>query len=173
MVAAGYRPAMFAGIFDSFFGVPMHPFAVHAPIVLLPITAIVAIVFAVRADWRTRAAWGMPAAVLVLVGMLVVAKESGESALESGNVFGNVQEHQQLADQTFIVAIVWLVAAVALYARDRQMSSNETTSLSAAVAPSRDPLTLGLSIVTAVIAVVAMVWLIRTGHAGSASRWDV
>ena len=165
---------MIAGIFDNFFGVPMHPFAIHAPIVLLPIAAIVAAVFVVRADWRRRAGWWMPAAVLALVGMLFVAKESGEAVLESGNVFGNVQEHQELADQTFVISIVWLVAAVALFARDLQLGRSDTASLSAAtLAPSRDRIALGLSIVTAIVALVAMVWLIRTGHAGAASRWDL
>ena len=164
---------MIAGIFDEFFGVPTHPLAVHAPIVLLPIAAVVAVVLAVRSDWRARASWGMTAAVLVLVGMLFVAKETGEAALESNNIFGNVDEHQELADQTFVIAIVWLVATAALFVWDRRQQHAVGTDLSAAVAPSRDPIALALSVVTAVIAIVAMIWLIRTGHEGSASRWNI
>ncbi len=74
---------MIAGVFDEVFGVPTHPLAVHAPIVLVPIGAIVAVVLAVRSDWRRRISWGWPAAVFVLVVLLFVAKESGESAVEA------------------------------------------------------------------------------------------
>lgn len=165
---------MFAGLFDEFFGVPTHPFAVHAPIVLLPIAAVVAVVFAVRADWRRRVSWGMTAAVFALAAMLFVAKESGESARDAQNVFGNIDDHQELGDQTFVITLIWFVATAALFVRDRQMRSQEATSLSAgAVAPSKDPVALGLSIVAAVIAIVATIWLIRTGHAGAESRWKI
>jgi uncharacterized membrane protein len=165
---------MFAGLFDEFFGVPTHPFAVHAPIVLLPIAAIVAVVFALRSDWRERASWGMTAGVFALTAMLFVAKESGEAAQNAQNVFGNVDRHSELGDQTFVITLVWLVVTAGLFVRDRQMRSAPATSLSAgAVTPSKDPVALGLSILAAVIAMVAMVWLIRTGHAGAESRWKL
>lgn len=165
---------MIAGIFDEFFGVPTHPLAVHAPIVLLPIVAIVAVVFAVRSDWRQRVSWAMAAAVAALAAMLFVAKESGESALDAQNVFGNVDKHQDLGEQTFIITLIWFVATAALFVRDRQMRGAEARALSAdVVAPSKDPVALGLSIVAAIIAIVATIWLIRTGHAGAESRWKL
>jgi hypothetical protein len=165
---------MFAGIFDEFFGVPTHPFAVHAPIVLLPIASVVAIVFSLRSDWRQRASWGMTAAVFALAGMLFVAKESGEAARDAQNVFGNIDEHQELGEQTFVIALVWFVATAALYVRDRQLRTAEARALSAdAVVPGKDPVALGLSIVVAIIAIVATVWLVRTGHAGAESRWKI
>ena len=74
---------MFAGVFDEFFGLPTHPLAVHAPVVLIPIVAIAAIVFAARPSWRARAWWVMAPLVLFNVVMLFVAKESGESLLEA------------------------------------------------------------------------------------------
>jgi preprotein translocase subunit SecG len=161
-----------AGLFDEFFGVPTHPFAVHAPIVLLPIAAVATVVLTVRSDWRRRIWWAMPATVLVLFAMLFVAKESGEAVLDSQNVFGNVDRHQELGEQTVIIAFVWLVGSIALAVRDRQTMS--TKALSSDVAsPPRDAIALGLGIVVALIAVVATIWLIRTGHAGAESRWVI
>ena len=88
---------MFAGVFDEFFGVPTHPLAVHAPVVLVPIAAVAAVVLAIKSDWRARVGWLMPAAVFALVAMLFVAKESGESAKENdANVFGDIAEHEDL-----------------------------------------------------------------------------
>lgn len=165
---------MIAGIFDEFFGVPTHPFAVHAPIVLLPIAAIVAVVFALRSDWRQRASWGMAVAVAAIAAMLFVAKESGEAALDAQNVFGNVDNHKELGEQTFIITLVWFVLTAGLFVRDRQLRGAQAKALSAdVVAPSKDPVALGLSIVVALISIVATIWLIRTGHAGAESRWKL
>ena len=86
---------MIAGVFDEVFGVPTHPLAVHAPVVLVPIGAVVAVVLAVRSDWRRRISWGWPVAVFILVVLLFIAKESGESAAEAENVFGDISEHQE------------------------------------------------------------------------------
>jgi len=164
---------MFAGILDEFLGVPTHPLAVHAPLVLIPIAAVVAVVFAFRADWRRRVGWFAPATVFVLVGMLYVAKESGESAAAADNVFGNIDQHEQLADTTFVISIVWLGLTLALSLWDR-VGSDRVRALSADVVARRsDWIGVTLSVVTAVVAVVTAIWLLRTGHAGSESRWKV
>lgn len=164
---------MIAGVFDEFWGVPLHPLAVHAPVVLVPIVAIVAIVFVVRGDWRNRIGWWMPAVVLALVATLFVAKESGQ-AVDSNIIFGNIDEHQDLAETTFIMSIVWFVLSLGLGVRDWQVRRSEARTLSAgALAPSRNLAALVLSVVVAVAAVVTTVWLVRTGHAGSSSRWNI
>ncbi len=162
-----------AGVFDEFWGVPLHPLAVHAPVVLVPVAAIVAVVLAVRSDWRNRIGWFMPAGVLALVAMLFVAKESGQAAADADNVFGDITEHQDLAETTFVLAIVWFVVTAVAAARDWQVRRSAPSSLSAAAVRDRDPIALGLAVVAAVAAIVTTVWLVRTGHAGSASRWDL
>ncbi|WP_040491561.1 DUF2231 domain-containing protein [Ilumatobacter nonamiensis] len=163
---------MIAGVFDEFLGVPTHPLAIHAPLVLIPIAAIVAIVFAVRADWRRRIGWWAPAVVFVLVAMLYVAKESGEAAKNAENVFGDIDRHQDLANTTFVLAIIWLLLTVALAVWDR-IGAPRARALSAAVAPAPDWIGTALSIAAAVAAVATTIWLLRTGHAGSESRWDL
>lgn len=166
---------MFAGVFDEFFGVPTHPLAVHAPIVLVPIVAVVAVVLAVRSGWRTRIGWLMPAAVFVLVVMLFGAKESGEAAKESENIFGDIDRHEDLANTTFVLAIVWFLFTLATAVRDRMSGRDRgAQALSAdAAVPTRDTIALVLVILAAVAAVVTTIWLIRTGHAGAESRWKV
>jgi preprotein translocase subunit SecG len=166
---------MFAGVFDEFFGVPTHPLAVHAPVVLVPIAAVVAVVLAVKSDWRVRVGWLMPAAVFVLVAMLFVAKESGESAKEVDNVFGDIAQHEDLANTTFVLAIVWFVLMLAVAIRDWMTGRDQQVQpLSAgAAAMPRDTVALVLAILAAVAAVITTIWLIRTGHAGAESRWKL
>jgi preprotein translocase subunit SecG len=163
---------MIAGVFDEFLGVPLHPLVVHAPVVLVPIGAVLAVVLALRADWRGRVGWWMPSAVLVLVGMLFVAKESGEAAVEAKNVFGNIDEHEELAETTFIMSLVWFAATLGLVLWEWQARKRTPQALSSAGATvHRDPVATALAVMVSLIALVTTIWLIRTGHAGAKSRW--
>lgn len=164
---------MLAGVFDEFFGVPTHPLAVHAPVVLIPILAIVAVAVLFRPLWRDRAT--VPIAVLsvIMVAMLFVAKESGEAVKETGNVLGNVDRHQDLGNQTFLFSIVWMALAAAAAVSVVLRRRKATRSLSAAVdnAERSDPVTTVFNVLAAVALIVTTIWLIRTGHAGAESRW--
>ncbi|MEP1122277.1 MAG: DUF2231 domain-containing protein [Ilumatobacter sp.] len=165
---------MIAGIFDETFGVPTHPLAVHAPIVLIPILAIVSIVVLFRRTWRERSAIPLAGLALVMVVMLFVAKESGESAKAANNVFGDIDRHEDLAGQTFVLGIVWLVLAAAVGIAAFVVRRQSTRSVSAAVAPATGArLVLVLQVLAAVAVVATTVWLIRTGHAGAESRWKI
>jgi hypothetical protein len=162
---------MIAGVFDEVFGVPTHPLAVHAPVVLVPIGAVVAVALAVKSDWRRRIWWAMPVGVFFLVVLLFIAKQSGEALEETGNVLGDVDEHIELADTTFVMGIVWFVATVGLAVRDWMLRAPRPLSADSAPVP-RDMVSSGLRVLVSVLAVLTMIWLIRTGHAGAASRWN-
>lgn len=165
---------MIAGVFDEVFGVRTHPLAVHAPVVLLPIAAIVVLGLLVRTEWRDRIRWWMTGGLVAIVAMLFVAKESGEAAEEAGFVTGPLFDgHDDLGEQTFVLAIVWAALFGALALWDRRSGQRAAASLSAAaLASRRDPVTLVLSALVAVAAIVTTIWLIRTGHSGSRSRWS-
>lgn len=165
---------MIAGIFDEFFGVPTHPLAVHAPVVLIPFATIAAIVFVVRADWRARTSLVMTGLVFVMVAALFVAKESGEAAKEAQNVFGNIDAHEDLANTTFIMGLVWFVLTAGVGLRDWTQRRAGIQSLSAGSAVvGRDQVAFALSVLAAVAAVLTTIWLVRTGHAGAESRWKL
>ncbi len=105
--------------------------------------------------------------------MLFIARESGEAAEEADNVFGDISEHKELADVTFVLSIVWFVLTLAVAVRDR-MTRPQAPALSADAAPqSRDTAATVLSALAAVAAIVTTIWLVRTGHAGAESRWKL
>lgn len=157
---------MFAGVFDEFFGVPTHPIAVHAPVVLIPLLAVASVVVLFRTTWRVHASLPLAVLAFVMVIMLFVAKESGEAAKEANNVFGNIDRHEDLANQTFIMSIVWLVlsvvAGVAAF-RGRREPEQESSG----------QVVLVLNVLSTLALIVTTVWLIRTGHAGAESRWVI
>ena len=63
---------------EKLFGLPAHPLLVHIPVVLVPLAAIIAIVFAFKPAWLDRFGWGLVA--LSGVGALgaILAAGSGE-----------------------------------------------------------------------------------------------
>ena len=164
---------MIAGILDEFFGVPTHPLAVHAPVVLVPLGCVAALVLAVRADWRRRIGWVWPAIVFALVASLFVAKQSGEALEASGNVLGDVEHHTELANTTWIMSLVWFALVLGLAVAERLKPSRPSTrSLSAdGVGGTADIVTVVWGVVAAAAAVITTIWLVRTGHAGARSRW--
>lgn len=169
---------MFAGIFDEFLGVPTHPLAVHAPVVLIPLLAVASVAVLFRPTWRAKASIPLAVLALVMVAMLFVAKESGEAAKAADNVFGDIDRHEDLANQTFIMGIVWLVLAVAAGVAAFVYRRDTTASLSADADRVADPvdrgqLVLALNVLATVALIVTTIWLIRTGHAGSESRWKI
>ncbi|MGB3734535.1 MAG: DUF2231 domain-containing protein [Ilumatobacter sp.] len=167
---------MIAGVFDDFFGVPTHPLAVHAPVVLIPLLAVVSVVVLFRRSWREWSTIPLAGLALVMVAMLFVAKESGESLKGSETALFGTQEmldrHQDLGTQSFVLAIVWFVvaAAAATVSIVRHRDSVQSLSAGAGTAVS-DPVVLALNVLGAVLVVVTTIWLIRTGHAGAEMRW--
>lgn len=165
---------MTAGVFDEFFGVPTHPLAVHAPVVLIPLLAVISVVVLFRSSWRERASVPLAGLALVMVALLFVAKESGQSAKAASNVFGDIDRHEDLANQTFVMGIVWLVLAVAAAVVALLRGRTTTTSSAAASADAgRGQVLLVLNVLAAIALLVTTIWLIRTGHAGAESRWVI
>lgn len=64
---------------ETVFGLPLHPLAVHAPLVLVPVASILTILVAVSQDRRTR--WGVLTWLLTTaaLGATVVAKVTGDT----------------------------------------------------------------------------------------------
>jgi hypothetical protein len=115
-------------MFDTFNGIPMHPLAVHAAVVLVPLAALMGVLFAIP---RTRAWSRLPLLLTSLAALVAVyvSKESGEPLEESLDLQGNahdlIEEHAELADQLFVLMIVFTVIAVVAFVVTR--SANVST----------------------------------------------
>lgn len=161
---------------DTVFGLPTHPLAVHAPVVLLPLVAVVTVVLAVHERWRGRVGWWLAAAVAVVLALLLVARQSG---IELNDAFAgavDMSTHQRLANQTVLLSTLWLALVVAVVALDRARRAAPGPSLSAATGTDTTDtaLLVGTRVAAglmAVVAVVATIWLVRTGHEGAYPTW--
>jgi hypothetical protein len=110
-------------MFDTFNGLPLHALVVHVVVVLLPLSALCAILIAVVPRWRQR--FGIPVALLTIVAVasVPVATHSGQNLLLRRNqTFGPgddaeaglMDQHSKLGVQLLPWALVLGIAVIIL-----------------------------------------------------------
>ncbi len=154
---------------DTLFDLPAHALLIHAPIVLLPSMAIGAVVLAIVPAWRRAVGWWSVAAVGLLAVLLYLAKTSGESLDDAFAGAVDVSTHEQLANTTFVLTLVWLALTVLVVVGDRRFLPAGGSRPTLRDEP---PAVLALTAAWVVLAVLATVWLVRTGHEGSRVVWE-
>ncbi len=171
----------------NLFGLPAHPLLVHAPVVLIPLVTLGALLVAVRPAWRVRYGAILLGSSVVSAVLLILAMQSGEAFDEGLREVGNpvkVEVHEELAETarlfTFALVIV-LAAMVVVDWRRRSSASAPMRSLSAATPgdPEMASTTSGLANaarvlagLAAIVGVLATIWIARTGHEGARLVWE-
>lgn len=144
-------------MFDTINGLPVHVLIVHVVVVLLPLSAIGAIIVACIPRWSRR--FG----VLVWIGALIslvaafVAQESGEQLAQR---VGVPMQHMDAGMQVKFYAAGLLVVTFILWLLDRK--AQKRSPIAAIVA------------VLCVIAALAAIWgTFRAGDSGSQAVWEM
>jgi len=143
-------------------GLPLHVLALHAAVILGPLSALVAIAYAVLPSWRDRLRWVTLVAVLIGVGAIWVTYLSGESFFESsrfdnvrGEALDKIEKHEEYAETLRLMASAFgLVTIVATWLHDRAGGVR-----------------MLLSALVVVTAALTLVWTILTGDAGAQAVW--
>ncbi len=80
-------------------GLPLHPLMVHATVVLVPLSALLAGVFAVLPRWRWLTRWPTAALTVLALGLSWLSTSSGEALAEARpSVERLIEEHQELGE---------------------------------------------------------------------------
>jgi hypothetical protein len=126
-------------------GLPAHPLLLHVPVVLIPILSGATIALMVRPDWRRRASRPLFASPAL-------------------------NEHAELGDQLKAVMVLFVGALVVFLAADLERGPQALDKLAQLLhRPGMERLSrVGISL----LAVVAMVWVVRTGHEGAEVAWS-
>ena len=143
-------------------GLPLHVLALHGAVILGPLSALVAIAYAVLPSWRDRLRWFTLVAVLVGVGAIWVTYLSGEDFFESsrfdnvrGEALEKIEKHEEYAETLRLLASGFaIVTILATWLHDRVGGVRVLLS--------------GLVVVGAVTTVI---WTILTGDAGAQAVW--
>jgi hypothetical protein len=157
-------------VFDYIFGLPMHALVIHAVVVLVPLSALLAIGYVARPDWRQLLRWPTAAGAVVSGVSAFVATESGEALQRrvtqvraSTTDFDLLARHTLWGDRARLFCVLFMVLTlVALwFVRPPDEESPRGHSL--------DVLLGTLVILSAAAAVVTVV---IAGHAGSQVVWN-
>ncbi|HEY8789377.1 MAG TPA: DUF2231 domain-containing protein [Actinopolymorphaceae bacterium] len=155
----------------TFNGLPLHPLVVHAVVVLVPLTVLAAILFAVLPKQRWLFRWPLAAGAIVSAAVSFVAKRSG---LKLQVAFANlplVKIHASRANVLVLLvyafAIVALIAVFTLGGRSQLASG----ALARAAVGGR-AVQIAIAGVLVVIAVVVAIQVARVGDAGARAAWS-
>ncbi len=156
-------------MFDTIFGLPLHVLVIHAVVVLVPVAALLAITYAARPSWRRALAWPTVVTTVVGSGSAVVAASSGEELQRRLALLGEVspalRTHTEAGDLARLVALAFAVVTLAavLWALRPVTSTGE--------APGDGPLQTGLRVLLVLVALAALVAVVRAGHTGAEVAW--
>jgi hypothetical protein len=153
----------------EFRGVPLHPLIIHAVVVLVPLAALSALVFAVP-KWRWVARW--PAVVLAVIGAIAVqlAVISGRDLeedrhLDSPLLHTHEEWGERLQIAMWIFAVVMVVAFWAIpYVTRISGGKDGVTRIAVLEKP--------LLVVVVLAAIAVLVLVVLTGDAGARAVWQ-
>lgn len=154
-------------MFDTIFGLPMHPLVVHATVVIVPAAALSV---ALAAFWPRFRAWaGFLPLLLSVAGLVLVpvSTSSGEALEENVAETALLEKHAELGEGLLVWVIVLVVAAAALfYIHRRERASEDSSSgLGKGV--------MAAAMVVALVGVVGTtVQVARIGHSGAKAAWS-
>jgi preprotein translocase subunit SecG len=157
-------------------GLPVHVLVVHAVVVLVPLSAVGALVVAA---WpRARRRWGWPVVVAAALAVIAVpiATSSGEGLEHNLPRTAAIEAHTHLGDELLPFAGGMLIALVALVLVQRRVPAPRTDGPGTMTGPrlARGParvLTIVLAVLTAALAVVSLVQVVRIGDSGARAAW--
>lgn len=147
---------------ETVFGLPIHPLVVHAPVVLVPLTALGLVAIVVVPRWRRPYGPLLALGAVAAAASAFAARLTGEAFEESLELGGPVAEkvaiHENLGTTLPWFVLAQAVLTIALVLVDRRDAGRAVV--------------LGVAVVAVIAAGVATVQLVRTGHAGSEAVWN-
>jgi uncharacterized membrane protein len=156
-------------------GLPAHPLFVHVPVILIPTTVVVGVVFMARPEWLGR--WGIALCLVSIAAMssIFLTMQAGgalESALHlRGEASRLISEHSQAAHILAIVYTAFTAFLIVAFAAAR-ISGGRPTGLALVDRPLSPPAALtALRLCVVVLAIVAGFFVFRTGDLGAKAVW--
>jgi uncharacterized membrane protein len=155
-------------VFDQIGGLPVHVLVLHAAVVLIPLLAVGALVYAVVPRWRSRIGWAVLLLAIVAPICAFVTRESGLKFYNRVVGRGVSAKGRELLDQhmhfgtrtmwfSIALGVVTLVMVVATLRRPR-------TSLPRVA-------DIGLGVIMVALAAISGYYVFRSGDSGAHVVW--
>jgi hypothetical protein len=157
-------------------GLPAHPLFVHVPVILIPTTITVAIVFMVKPEWFSRYGIALALTSIVAMSSVFLTLQAGaalRAALHlQGQAANLISQHAQAAHILAIVYVVFTATLIVTFAA-RRISGGMPTGLGVVdrlLTPRSVFATL--RVVLVLLAIGAGYMTFRTGDLGAKAVWQ-
>jgi hypothetical protein len=156
-------------------GLPAHPLFVHVPVVLIPTTIVIAIVFMFRLEWLAR--YGIALAIVSIVAMssIFLTMQAGAALRGALHLQGQaaklISEHSQAAHVLAIVYVVFTATLIVTFAAQRISGGMPTGLAIVDRLLSPRPVFTALRVALVLLAVGAGFMTFRTGDLGAEAVW--
>ena len=163
-------------MFDTFFGLPLHPFIVHATEIIVPLAALLVVLTAV---WPRSRRWAgyLPLGVsLVALVLVPISTQSGERLEERVGENDLIETHAALADGLLPWMIGLVVVAGALLwwnlrEKRARLAGSDEADASGAARPRPRWVPIVLIVLALVVAGGTTVQAVLIGHSGATAVW--
>lgn len=143
---------------DRIFDLPAHPLLVHFPVVAIPVLAIAAVALIARPSLRPSLDLPLVALAVATTIATFLAARSGEALRDDLEADEYIETHQNLGSQLTWIVLVLTLALVGfvLWTRRRSASPRFVN---------------GAGLLIVLLASLALIWVVRTGHEGAKATW--
>lgn len=153
-------------MFDSIFGLPLHPLVVHGTVVFVP-AAVLAILLA--AGWPRFRRWAGPAPLVLAVISLVlvpISTQSGETLQHALPHNDLIEKHSQYADGLlpWVGGLTLVAFGLWWWTRSERPTPGRFKRLPRW-------LIIALVVAAAVVSAGTIIQVILIGHSGAAAAW--
>lgn len=161
-------------MFDTFFGLPLHPLVVHATEVIVPLAALLVVLTAAWPRFRRWSGYLTLAVTVVALILVPISKESGERLEARVPETELIETHAELADGL----LPWVIGLVVVAGALLWWNIREKRAKAAASHSSDEPkrglrwVPVTLLILALVVAGGTTVQAILIGHSGATAVWS-
>ncbi|HTZ87546.1 MAG TPA: DUF2231 domain-containing protein [Solirubrobacteraceae bacterium] len=157
-------------------GLPAHPLFVHVPVVLIPVTVVAAVVFALRAEWMRRYGVALSLAAIVAMSSIFLTMQAGAALRAALGLQGEaaklIAEHSEAAHILAFVYVAFTAALILTFAAQR-ISGGMPTGLQLVDRPLSSAAALSaLRVALVALAIGAGYMVFRTGDLGAKAVWQ-
>ncbi|MGB3827610.1 MAG: hypothetical protein WA962_02435 [Ornithinimicrobium sp.] len=149
-------------------GLPLHPLLVHAAVVLLAVNGGALIACVALPRFRRWLGWGLPLLGVATAATTWLTKRAGEDLLgERSTVTDALAEHTHWGGWAGVIAVVLGVTTLAYWSMHLGPAVAKAPWLAHRVTR------VGVSTVSVLVAITAIVLDILAGHSGATSVWGL
>ncbi len=149
---------------------PLHPLFVHGAVVFIPLAALVAMAFVLRADWRWALRW--PTLLINAAGFVALwtTRATGEQLMHATPDHKDlIEKHDQMAGLLTVASTPMML--LAFFAVWSFASTTPLASGKGAREARQPKFAAAVKWLIVVLGVATLVFTVLTGHTGATAAW--